>query len=152
MKLQIDLFSISEIKFTFLSIEIKMMTFFISMQEHISTWWVLETMNLFQGSFYVKGKVHTKHVLPYFFILKYILLKYPLSLSWPLDLPLFASQQLLSRHSNAITITRKAMHSLGDSGSPRTSWTQVKPRRIISGFPSGCQRGQIMQPRSMRDW
>ena len=52
MKLQIDLFSVSEIKFTFPSTEIKTTFFYQHARTHFKVMCARE-MNLFQVSFYV---------------------------------------------------------------------------------------------------
>ena len=85
-----------------------------------------------------------------FFILKYFLLTYPHGLSCPMDRLLFASQQLLSLHFQ-LDHSHRNDHSLGGPSSSKTSCTQEKPRKIISGFPHSCQRGQIMQTTSARE-
>ena len=85
-----------------------------------------------------------------FFILKYFLLTYPHGLSCPMDRLLFASQQLLSLHFQ-LDHSHRNNYSLEEPGSSKTSCTQEKPRRIISGFPHSCQRGQIMQTTSARE-
>lgn len=52
--------------------------------------------------------------------------------------------------SNSITVTGTTI-GLGGPSSSKTSCTQEKPRKIISGFPHSCQRGQIMQTTSARE-
>lgn len=101
-KLQTDLFSISEIKFTFLSTEIKKMTFFY---QHARTHFKVMSArdNEFISSKFlcVRESIYKICMTSLFYFKIY---SSQIS-SCPLDLSLFASQQLLSWHSNSTTIT-----------------------------------------------
>jgi len=94
--------------------------------------------------------MYIPNMYDFVFILKYFLLTYPHGLSCPMDHLLFASQQLLSLYFH-LNHSHRNNHSRGEPGSSKTSCTQEKPRRITSGFPQSCQRGQIMQTTSARD-
>lgn len=149
-KLQTDLFSISEIKFTFLSTEIKKMTFFYPhARTHFKAMSARDNEFISSKFLCVRGSIYKICMTSLFYFKIY---SSQIS-SWPLLPPgsfpiCFTAGALLAFQLNHNHLNN---HSLGEPGSPKNFWTQGKPVRIISGFPSGCQRGQITQPRRTRE-
>lgn len=112
MKLQIDLFCISEIKFTSLSIEIKKMKFFYQpAQTHFTVMNTRDNKFVSSKILWIRQSIY-KICITLLFILKYVLVKYILktSLMSPLpclslNLSLYPLRRYPHGFSTAITLT-----------------------------------------------